>query len=293
MRPIESALLRRAAALPARLARPAVASILSIICKRGLSDVIPRGRMTRAEAIHRKRMVTAKMFEDSILRVLKYAKHETLRNLERHSRATIASAAEKKEPPKVTIVFDPAEFERDLLAALESDHADALQIAGQELFDEIGKEDPFKMPARKTLDFIRKRQNLLSGVSDEIHAQIEEALAAGIQAREPLRELSKRISNKFEEIYKGRGRVVADTETAAAYSYARNQAMKEAGIERKKWLHSPLAKTPRPEHVAMHGKIVPINEVFPVGNPPLMYPHDPNGSPEDVINCHCMAIPVE
>jgi uncharacterized protein with gpF-like domain len=175
---------------------------------------------------------------------------------------------------------------------MEPDQADALQTAGQELFDEIGKDDPFTMPSKDTLAFIRKRQNLLSGVPDEIHQEVEDTLAQGLKDQLPLRDLAKSIKGKFDEIYKGRAKVVADTETAAAYGYARNKAMLAAGITKKKWLHSPLAKEPRPDHVAAHGMVVPADEPFPVGDPPLMYPHDPNGAAEDVINCHCIAIPV-
>jgi uncharacterized protein with gpF-like domain len=267
-------------------------ALISLICK-GPSDVIPRGRMSRAESIHRKRATTAKTMEETIGRVLGYAKHETLRNLERHHRATIEAADKKTETPTVRATFDPVEFQRDLIVALEFDQADALQIAGQQLHDELGLDSPWTMPAKQTLEFIRHRQNLLSGVSDEIHQEIEDSLAEGIDNRESLRDMIKRISGKFEEIYNGRGKVIADTETAAAYSYSRNKAMKAAGIQRKKWLHSPLAKVPRESHLAMHGKIVPIDEPFPIGDPPLMYPHDPNGAAEEVINCHCISIPVE
>lgn len=275
--------------------------VLMLICQSGLKDVIPKGRMTRAESIHRKRAATAETYRDSIKRVLDYAKHETLRNVERHFRTAIQAADSSptsqpdNEPqsPAVRTTFNKAELEKDLLSAIAADHVDALETAGQELYDEIGRSDPFKMPAKATVDFLRKRENLLSGVSDEIHKTIENELAEGIDKQEPLKELVKRISGKFEEIYKGRGKVIADTETAAAYGYARNKAMKAAGIERKKWLHSPLAKEPRPEHIEMSGKVVPFDEPFPTGDPPLMYPHDPNGSPEDVINCHCIAIPVE
>lgn len=271
-------------------------AVLMLICKQGLTDVIPRGRMSRAESIHRKRANTAGLFEDSIQRVLSYAKHETLRNVERHFRTVIKAAANPNDPKDqstVRLTFDKQGFEKDLLTALEADQVDALHIAGQELFDELGRDDPWKMPAKETLSFIRHRANLLSGVSDEIHQEIEETLAQGLESQAPLRDLVKSISGKFEEIYQGRGKVIADTETAAAYGYARNKAMTEAGIKRKKWLHSPLAKVPREDHINAHGKIVPADEPFPVGNPPLMYPHDPNGSPEDVINCHCIAIPVE
>jgi uncharacterized protein with gpF-like domain len=258
--------------------------------------------MTRAESIHRKRAKTAEKLRGSIGRVLDYAKHETLRNLERHSRASIQAAdappagdehTTEGDTPAARVVFNNSEFSQDLLAAIEADQVGALETAGQELNDEIGREEPFKMPAKKTVDFLRHRQNLLSGVPDEIHKEVEDTLAEGIDKQESLPDLTKRIKDKFAEIYKGRGKVVADTETAAAYSYSRNQAMRSAGIQRKKWLHSPLAKEPRPEHIAMSGKIVPIDEPFPTGDPPLMYPHDPNGAAADVINCHCISIPVE
>lgn len=286
--------IERALVAASTMDAPRARAILMLICKGG--DVMPKGRMTRAESIHRKREATGKMFEDSIGRCLDFAKHETIRNVERNFRTVLKAADDSPEvskQPTVRLTFDAKEFEKDLLLALESDHAEALQIAGQELFAELGRDDPWKMPAKQTLDFIRHRKNLLSGVSDEIHAEIENDLAQGLESQEPLRDLVKRISGKFEEIYKGRGKVIADTETAAAYGYARNKAMQEAGVTRKKWLHSPLAKVPRETHMTMHGKIVDADKPFPVGNPPLMYPHDPNGAPEDVINCHCIMIPVE
>jgi hypothetical protein len=285
----------------AQITIPQKRVLLELVCK-GSEDIIPRGRMTRAESIHRKRAATADILHGSIGRVLDYAKHETLRNIERHSRASIEAADAPTagdeditvgDMPAARVTFNKPEFGKDLIAAIEADQVGALEIAGQELNNEIGREEPFKMPAKKTVDFLRHRQNLLSGVPDEIHKEVEDTLSEGIDKQESLPDLTKRIKDKFAEIYKGRGKVVADTETAAAYSYSRNEAMKQAGITRKKWLHSPLAKEPRPEHIAMSGKIVPFDEPFPTGDPPLMYPHDPNGSPEDVISCHCISIPVE
>jgi hypothetical protein len=73
--------------------------------------------------------------------------------------------------------------------------------------------------------------------------------------------------------------------------------MRDAGVTHKKWLHSqsPLIKEPRPTHLAADGQIVPIDEPFDVGGVQFMRPADDSlgAGPEDIINCHCVAIPVE
>jgi hypothetical protein len=38
---------------------------------------------------------------------------------------------------------------------------------------------------------------------------------------------------------------------------------------------------------------VPIDGFFDVGGEQLQFPGDPAGAPENVINCHCVSIPVE
>jgi hypothetical protein len=58
---------------------------------------------------------------------------------------------------------------------------------------------------------------------------------------------------------------------------------------------SPLIKEPRPTHLAADGQTVPIDEPFDVGGVQFMRPADDSlgAGPEDIINCHCVAIPVE
>jgi uncharacterized protein with gpF-like domain len=128
-------------------------------------------------------------------------------------------------------------------------------------------------------------------VPDEIYATIRNEISAGLNAGESIAQLSRRISAAFDEIEKGRAEVIAQTESAAAYSFASNKAAQAAGIGYKKWVHSSVPKEPRPDHLAIDGLIIPVDEAFPVGDPPLMYPHDGNGSAQDVINCYCISVP--
>lgn len=58
----------------------------------------------------------------------------------------------------------------------------------------------------------------------------------------------------------------------------------------KRWVaHPELAKCgeSRPAHAAADGTEVRFNEPFIVDGEPLMFPRDPNGSIENIINCHC------
>ena len=48
----------------------------------------------------------------------------------------------------------------------------------------------------------------------------------------------------------------------------------------------------RETHAAAEKQTVGIDEPFIVGGAELMFPGDPAGPPEEVINCHCVQIAV-
>jgi hypothetical protein len=78
-------------------------------------------------------------------------------------------------------------------------------------------------------------------------------------------------------------------ETSAPYGVARDEAMKQAGVKFKNWLTSRNENL-RPSHQAAEEQTVGLHEVFIVGATKLMFPGDPSGPPEEVINCHCVQI---
>jgi uncharacterized protein with gpF-like domain len=67
--------------------------------------------------------------------------------------------------------------------------------------------------------------------------------------------------------------------------------MEQSGVEYKQWLTSGAGNV-RAAHAAANGQTVPVTEHFEVGGEALESPGDPNGSPGNVINCHCVAIAV-
>lgn len=116
----------------------------------------------------------------------------------------------------------------------------------------------------------------------DILKQLQEAEANG----EGINEMAGRIKNLFEETYKNRAQTVARTEVISANNKAGMEAAKQAGMRYKVWL-TALDERTRPWHAEADGRTVPMDEPFIINGEELQFPGDPNGSPENIINCRC------
>jgi len=101
-------------------------------------------------------------------------------------------------------------------------------------------------------------------------------------------DLAKAISSKWKDATIGRAKVIAQTETTAAFSGGRVEGMKELGIKQKQWLHSRDGKV-RDSHRI--DQIVPVDEDFTLGDGvKVAYPGD--GDPAHSANCRCTVVSV-
>ena len=99
------------------------------------------------------------------------------------------------------------------------------------------------------------------------------------------------IASKASSISRLRSRVIARTETHTASQSASYEAAKATGINvKKKWSASGDEERTRATHLAADGDEVGMEEYFDVGGEALLYPGDPNGSAENVINCRCVTL---
>ena len=241
-----------------------------------------------------KRRPTLKSFQSAFGRLLMQARTETLRKIDALAAKSLAAPVEKVLA--ADLIFDLAKFALEFRSTMEKQHTQAVQTSGQQLLAELKLDDPFQAPPAEVLAFVRARQNKLSGVPDEVHARIKASLEAGLASGESTAQLAARVRAEFNAIDDGRSRVIASTETAAAYGAGRAQAMAQAGVQWKAWLtsgngnvraaHFEAGFDYRPENA------IPIDEPFIVGGERLMHPGDPSGSPANTINCHCVSIAV-
>lgn len=87
---------------------------------------------------------------------------------------------------------------------------------------------------------------------------------------------------------KWQARRIIQTESLAFMAEGERFSMMELGLDLLKMWVAAFNNT-RPQHAAMHGTTIPMNDKFKMPNGDLMYgPHDMiGGSAENVINCSC------
>ena len=183
------------------------------------------------------RMPSVRLFQSKLKTVLTGARGEMLGKLLAHY-GTVGKTIVVREGAGSSFMFNLHEFAAEFRTAMDEASRSAYDEAGQQLFDEIGQDDPWTAPPAKVKRFIEERQNKLSNVPQEIFDQVKRQLQEGIDAGEPIKELSKRVASTFDEINLGRAKNIALTETGAAYGTARQDSMEAAGINYKRWLTS-------------------------------------------------------
>jgi phage portal protein BeeE len=243
----------------------------------------------KAHMVYRQGAV--KNYERKFTRVLMLARGETLAKLAgaAHGSKAIADTSVAKAGAGEAFMFDIGTFAAEFKDAMDSAGHTAFDEAGQQVYDELGKEDPWVSPPPAVKAFLAVRENKLKDVPQEVFDTIKTQLAEGTDAGESIKDLSARVRGTFNEIGKKRGHTIAMTETTAAFGTARQASMAAAGVQWKEWLTSHNSNV-RPTHAEAEGQIRQIHEPFDVGGEELDFPGDPKGSPEEVINCHCVAI---
>jgi phage gpG-like protein len=246
---------------PVRFSRPIVFSS-AVENRQSGSDRDPQ-RVALARAHYEKRQAVIARFLAAINRHLEYAKHETLRKLEEKARASRPAkrgARRRRHRHHVrsaTVRGRP--FHRAAQRVCRRP-ADCRRRAARG----VGYTDPWSMPDPIVRAFIETRQNLLSGVPDEIFTAIEDEISQGVGAGESISDLAKRITAGFDNVSRGRATTIASTETGAAYGFSRQHAMEKAGVKHKNWLTSHL---PNVRLAHWQAELNPENQRIPLDQP--------------------------
>jgi SPP1 gp7 family putative phage head morphogenesis protein len=135
-------------------------------------------------------------------------------------------------------------------------------------------------------------------INDTTRTALREKLAAevseGVQSGESMSKIAGRISAATDGVYdnmsKSRAETIARTETMSSVNAGQFEVYKGEGATKKEWLSTSDDRT-RDAHAAANGQVVGIDEPFDVGGEQIMYPGDPSGSAECVINCRCTVLP--
>lgn len=153
--------------------------------------------------------------------------------------------------------------------------------------DAFGVDVPEQLLTPDASQFLASARNRLVGIGDDVWDTARKQLAAGVAAGEGVDELAARVAASAG-LTQERAMLIARTEVIAASnaaSLATASLLGEAGMV-KEWLATPDART-RETHRVADGQRVPLTDQFTVGGAALMFPGDPTGPPDQVINCRC------
>lgn len=128
----------------------------------------------------------------------------------------------------------------------------------------------------------------ITGITETTRKRVAAQIQAGEQAGESLPQIAKRIDKFYlESIIPNRSMVIARTEVGSATQWAQNEIAMDTDVPmEKEWL-SQRDNRVRDTHSEADGQRVGLDDPFVVGEDELMYPCDPSGSPEEIIECRC------
>ena len=138
-------------------------------------------------------------------------------------------------------------------------------------------------------------QNFLVRIPDEVYelvfAEITDAVNAGEDVDGVARRVDRVLSYTGSEHWPGRARTIAQTETTRAYGAGTlaggmEQSRLTGRLLRKRW-DTEQDERVRVSHREVDGDVLDLGMPFYVDGVPLMFPGDPMGPPETVINCRC------
>jgi hypothetical protein len=142
--------------------------------------------------------------------------------------------------------------------------------------------------------------DLIQGLSNDVRAKVNGVLrraALGtMTTQEAIDEIGRSIDKGAFKSIAARAETIVRTEVLRIQSIAtqlrqeaNKKTIKGTGYELfKRWLPTHDART-RASHLLAEGQTQEIDEPFTVGGEELMFPRDPDGSPENTINCRCTA----
>jgi hypothetical protein len=140
-------------------------------------------------------------------------------------------------------------------------------------------------------ELLRRGEKIRGQVTDTMLSDFRDLMAQQFYREGlPPDQLALEIEELFPITYANRAEVIANTETGIAYGVVNHEASVRNGVDGHEWRTG--GSNPRAAHIAASGQVRPIDQPFIVGGERLMHPSDPSGSPGNIINCHCIELPV-
>ncbi len=173
----------------------------------------------------------------------------------------------------------------------------AIESVGKDLvtiFRKTGFNSEFDIFSIDVDRVVNTRLDTLERLADTTKTAIDTTIREGIQQGFDVEQMGNALRQKYTQLGT-HADTIARTELASIKSEAQKEAYDREQVELIQWLHLGGGMTDRDDHIgfaAENPHLYMQEPYFTDTGGALMYPHDPAGAPEDVINCYCDFIPV-
>ena len=142
---------------------------------------------------------------------------------------------------------------------------------------------------------LAQTQNLLVRIPDEVYNLVFAEITDGVNAGETVEQVAGRVQRVLtfsaSERWPNRARTIATTEVTRAYgagtlAAGMEQSRLTGRMLQKRW-DSEHDRRVRASHREVDGAVMDLAAPFYVGGYPLLFPGDPMGPADEVVNCRC------
>lgn len=208
----------------------------------------------------------------------------------------LAAAGEPPEwsPPHPDEVFQPAKFIDKVRTKTDPIRQAAIQAATAEGLNLAGIDFDITNPL--VAGVLERTGAKVTNVTDTTRAGIMRTIGTAYDQGLSIPDTAKLLREAIDGASQYRSEMIARTEMAGLVNggdvAATRIVSEETGVAyEKQWLVGGGAEYPRHElYDGLDGQTVGLEEYFDVGGDQLAYPGDPDGSPEETINCRCTVI---
>lgn len=191
-----------------------------------------------------------------------------------------------------SIIGDKVAWDKRIVSDTEPVTESAIEASAKDVLRELGKTTQYSRLAMQR--YRETRPLILAKVNDTTYGRLldsakalEQSITSGMTVDEAADKMAGAIRSELAAS-EARRRIIARTEMGRAFESAREEQMKEVGIERIEWLSSRDSEV-RDSHIEVDGEVTAIGGKFSNG---LAYPMDPAGEPGETINCRCTILAV-
>lgn len=160
---------------------------------------------------------------------------------------------------------------------------------GKYIYKILSSKKQFSMFAFGVMAYIQSKVfNTVIEINDYTKLVIGRIIDHSIEEGLSIPNMVKIIRGVFDDKFsKARSKKIARTEVNRASNFGSWQGAVQTGLELNKFWIRTFDNRVRKTHKKAHGQTVGMTEPFRVGQANLMFPGDPDGPPEEVINCRC------